>query len=151
MRPRILVPCVLALVLAGAVALSLASRRRPAAGLVDGALRPCPERPACVSSQAPEGPLRVDPLLLRDDPHAAFGRAVGIVDAWPRTTLVTLTERYAHFELVTPFLRCREDLELALDPEARVLHVRSAARVGTFDFGSSRARVDRLRRALEGR
>jgi uncharacterized protein (DUF1499 family) len=41
-----------------------------------------------------------------------------------------------------------DDLELLLDREAGVLHLRSASRLGYQDFGVNRARVERLREEL---
>jgi uncharacterized protein (DUF1499 family) len=149
-RPRILVLCVLALVLAGALALSLASRRRPPSGLVDGTLRACTATTPCVSSRI-SGGRHVEPIAARGDPHAAFGRLVGIVEGWPRTELLLLGEGYAHFEVVSAVLRLRSDFELHLDPATGRVDVRSGARVGTVDFGACRERVERLRRAYAGR
>ena len=152
MRPRVLVLAVVALVAAGTGALVLASRRRPPSGLVDGRLRPCPESPNCVSSQDPadEG-HRVDPLPFFGDPNEAFGIAVGIVKGWPRTSVVQLDDDYAHLEVTTRLLRFRDDLELLLDSEAGVIHVRSGSRVGQSDLGANRERVERLRAAFERR
>ena len=65
---------VLALVLAAAVGLSLAARRRPPSGLVDGRLRPCPDTPNCVSSQTGDEARAVRPLRFDDDPQEAFAR-----------------------------------------------------------------------------
>ena len=41
-----------------------------------------------------------------------------------------------------------DDLELQVDPTARVIHVRSASRLGHRDFGVNRARVESLRAAF---
>jgi uncharacterized protein (DUF1499 family) len=41
-----------------------------------------------------------------------------------------------------------DDLELRIDTEAGVVHVRSASRVGYSDLGVNRRRVERLRAAL---
>ena len=41
-----------------------------------------------------------------------------------------------------------DDVELALDAAAGVIHVRSAARLGVRDFGVNRARVEALRSKL---
>ena len=151
MRPRVLVPCLLALVAAGLVGLSLASRTRPPSGLVEGTLRACPPAPNGVSSQAADAQHVVPPLLVVGDPHQAFARAVSVVDGWPRSELLVLEERYAHFEITSAWLRLRDDLELLLDEGGGRIHVRSSARVGQTDFGANRSRVERLRAALEGR
>ncbi len=38
-----------------------------------------------------------------------------------------------------------DDLELLFDPVNQVIHVRSAARTGTYDWGVNARRVERIR------
>src|SRR5512136_952178 len=45
----------------------------PKAQLVDGKLRPCPDRPNCVSSESDRSSSRVEPLTFRDLPEKAWG------------------------------------------------------------------------------
>ena len=142
---------VLALVLVAAVGLSLATRRRPPSGLVEGRLRPCPDTPNCVSSQSGGEPQSVRPLRFEGDPQEAFARLVGLVDALPRTELVQHVEGYAHFEVTTALMRFRDDLEFQLDATAGVIHLRSCSRVGRSDLGTNRRRVEAIRAAFEDR
>ena len=66
----------------------------------------------------------------------------------PRTTIVTATGDYLHAV-------CRTRLGFADDVECRlchtdgVIHVRSASRLGYYDFGVNRTRVERLRQQLQ--
>ncbi|MCA8941395.1 MAG: DUF1499 domain-containing protein, partial [Planctomycetes bacterium] len=48
-------------------------------------------------------------------------------------------------ECTTAVWRFVDDLELLLDDERSVIDVRSASRVGEFDFGANRGRVETLR------
>ncbi len=146
-----MVLAVLALVLAAAVGLSLAARRRPPSGLVDGRLRPCPDTPNCVSSQSGVADQAVRPLRFEGDAQEAFARLVGLVDALPRSELVEHVEGYAHFEVTTPWMRFRDDLEFQLDAQAGVIHLRSCSRVGRSDLGTNRRRVEAIRAAFEDR
>lgn len=150
MRPRFLLLALLALLAAAVLALSLASRRRPDLGLVDGRLRPCPPTPNCVSSEGADPSHAVEPLRFHGDPDEAFARLVGQVRSRPRTELLTLEDGYAHFEVRT-WLGFRDDLELRLEREALQVHVRSASRIGRSDLGVNRARVESLREGFEVR
>ena len=47
-------------------------------------------------------------------------------------------------ELTSRVLRLIDDLELLVDPEDQVIHVRFASRVGIWDFGVNRERVEKL-------
>lgn len=44
-----------------------------------------------------------------------------------------------------------DDVEFLLDAGARVIHVRSASRLGRRDFGVNRARIEALRAAVAAR
>jgi uncharacterized protein (DUF1499 family) len=103
-----------------------------------------------VSSAAPPGDARhhVAPLPAAGEPAAAFARARAAALALPRTTLAVDEPGYVRVECRSAVFGFVDDLELLLDAEARVIHVRSAARLGRSDFGVNRARVERLRRAL---
>ena len=43
-----------------------------------------------------------------------------------------------------------DDLEFYLDRLEKKIHVRSASRVGKYDFGANRRRVEAIRRAFDG-
>lgn len=153
-------PLVAAALLVGALVVPVAlSGRTPSLAPVDGRLRPCSPRPNSVSSQADDETQRVQPLALPEgiDAFHAFRRFVEVLDARREVRLVqTLPPpavppvpiTYAHLEFVTPFLRFRDDVELLLDAENRVIHVRSGSRVGYSDLGANRKRVEALRPVL---
>lgn len=65
-----------------------------------------------------------------------------------RTRIVEESEFYLRAEARSKLVGFVDDLELALDPDARLLGVRSASRVGWSDRGVNRRRVERLRRQL---
>jgi hypothetical protein len=52
---------------------------------------------------------------------------------------------YARYEFATPLLRDVDDVEFLLDAGERVIHVRSASRVGHADLGANRNRIERIR------
>lgn len=114
-------------------------------------MAPCPPSPNCVSSLAdPADPHHVAPLPWRGEgADDALGHARDAAEAMPRTTLVHQDEGWVHLVAVTPLVRFRDDLELQVDPEARVVHVRSASRVGRSDLGVNRRRVERLRQRMQ--
>lgn len=76
---------------------------------------------------------------------------VEILRSWPRTGIVTARADYIHAVQRSRWLGFADDLECHLPADERLVHVRSAARVGWYDFGVNRARVERLRRAANRR
>ena len=129
-------------------------------GLKNGQLKPPANNPNSVSSQASlhaNHPFRayadIAPLAYSGDGAAAlaeFARAVAIVKAMPGTTVVAENPGYAYAQCQTRWLKFTDDLELALDTSARVIHVRSASRIGRGDLGVNRARVEAIRAAMAG-
>ena len=58
------------------------------------------------------------------------------------------TDTYLKAECTTMVFRFVDDLELLVDTDEEVIHVRSASRIGTWDLGVNRRRVESLRRRL---
>jgi len=119
-------------------------------GVVDDALTACPKWPRCVSSEARDPDKRVPSLRVRDDVSAenAWRHARGAVEAMPRTTIVDERRRYIRAEVISPWHVYTDDLELLLRPEEGVIEVRSTGRIGYYDFGVNRDRVEALRATL---
>ncbi len=136
------------LIVLSLVVLGLASRRTRQGGWVKERLAACPSSPNCVSSRDPRGRFRVEPLTIEGSPEEAFRRAAEVVRALPRTRIVTEDDGYLHAECASTLFRFVDDLELELAVEARVVHVRSASRIGHSDLGANRRRVERIRRTL---
>ena len=65
----------------------------------------------------------------------------------PRTRVTTATDTYLHAVCRT-WIGFRDDLEFRHSAEEGVVHVRSAARIGIYDFGVNRRRVKRVRKRL---
>lgn len=128
--------------------LSLLARRPGNLGVHDGRLVPCPPRPNCVSSQASDADHAIAPLTFPDGPDEAMHRLKRILASWPRTRLITDEDGYLYAECTSRLFRFVDDLECLLDRHSRVIHVRSASRVGRSDLGVNRRRVEALREAF---
>ena len=128
-----------------------AGRRPDTLGVRDGRLRGCHRSPNCVSSEARDDAHRVEPLRLASDPAEGWRTLVEVVDALPRTKIVTREDGYVHAECRSALLGFVDDLELQLRADEGVVAVRSASRLGYSDLGVNRKRVDDLRRRLKKR
>jgi uncharacterized protein (DUF1499 family) len=123
---------------------SIAVTSAHAAGLQNGKLAPCPDSPNCVSSDAPGKPA-IAPFKLKVAPAQAWKALEQVLAATPRVNVVTLSEQYIHAEFTSAVLRFVDDVEFSLRPQDGVIAVRSASRVGYYDFGANRSRVEKLR------
>lgn len=130
------------------IVLSIASRKQPELGLLNGQLRPCPATPNCVCSEWPEAGAYVEPVVYSIARDAAWD---GIKQAIIETggEIVTVQPGYLRARYVTPLMRYVDDVELRIDEDGHVIHVRSASRVGHSDLGANRLRVNRIRGAFD--
>jgi uncharacterized protein (DUF1499 family) len=115
-------------------------------GVKAGRLAPCPSSPNCVSSQE-TGSHAIEPLTIPGDPDAHWGKLVALLGKRSDTTIRESSADYARVEFRT-FLGFVDDAEFLLDRNARVVHIRSASRLGYSDLGKNRRRIEEVREAL---
>lgn len=113
-------------------------------GAKEGLLALCPSSPNCVSSQTSEGGHRILPFSLKADPDAEFARLTALLRRRQDSSIVDERRDYLRVEFHTRFFV--DDGEFLLDREHRVIHLRSASRVGYSDMGKNRGRIEEIRR-----
>ena len=129
--------------------LSGCSGNRPSnLGVKDNRLSPCPSSPNCVSSQSNDKRHKIDPIRFTATPAEAMNRLKMIIQGMERTTVVRETPGYLHVEFRT-FLGFVDDVEFYADGSQKVLHLRSASRVGYWDLGVNRRRIESIRIEIE--
>lgn len=154
--PPVLLAGIVLAVLAAAVAalmlvLARSSRREPSGlGLDGGRLRACPASPNCVSSEeGTDEAHRVAPLPAAASLEETRARLREALAACGDHELVVDEPVYLRATFRTSLFGFRDDVELRIDQAGGLVHVRSASRVGHSDLGANRARVERLRKAIE--
>jgi len=130
------------------VGLSMSSRKQPELGLLNGQLRPCPVTPNCVCSEQQVEGAFIKPLVYTTTADNAWRK---IKQAIAETGGVVLTEQngYLHARYETPLMRYVDDVELRLDENKQVIHIRSSSRVGHSDLGANRKRAGRIRATFD--
>ena len=121
---------------------------RPAnLGIHEGGLTACPSSPNCVSSQANDQGHHIAPLSFGGDGDAAFVRLKRVLDLRGDATIIQEQPGYLQFELRTTLFV--DDAEFLLDREKRIIHIRSASRLGYSDLGKNRSRLEEIRREFQ--
>ncbi len=120
------------------------------AGLQNGKLIGCPDSPNCVCSDQ-QGKHFIAPFKLKVAPPQGWKALEQVLAETPRVKIVKRTDQYLHAEFTSAMLRFVDDVELNLRPEAAIIAVRSASRVGYYDFNANRNRVEKLREQLRQR
>ncbi|MGR9105388.1 MAG: DUF1499 domain-containing protein [Gammaproteobacteria bacterium] len=114
-------------------------------------LPPCPDSPNCVSSQALDDNHFVEPLHFTGSGRTALQILTETIRNLPDTRILESGETRLHAEFRTRWLKFTDDFEAILDEQHAVIHIRSASRVGYWDLGTNRRRIETIRGLMNSR
>jgi uncharacterized protein (DUF1499 family) len=112
-------------------------------------LSPCPDSPNCVSSLSTDSAHFIEPLRYAGNLAYARQKLIELLENSKRTRLIRVETDYIHAEFRSLIFNFVDDVEFYFSSEDRIIHVRSASRMGYYDFGVNRRRVERLRGTFE--
>jgi uncharacterized protein (DUF1499 family) len=126
---------------------SFSGKRPTNLGVTDGKLADCPGTPNCVNSQAPDTDVqhKIAPLSYTKSPTEAMTALKGVIQGMKRTQIIREDENYLYVEFTSALMGYVDDVEFLVDPSAKVIHVRSASRLGQSDLGVNRKRIEEIR------
>ena len=139
-----------------AVQFGLLAGKQPAdIGVTEGRLKPPSTTRNSVSSQAAlhSGHPQIEyaniaPLPLKgNDAIASMQALITVLHTMPGVTVTEERQDYVYAQAQTRWLKFVDDIEFWSNPEAGVIEVRSASRLGREDFGVNRERVEAIRKA----
>jgi len=119
-----------------------------AVGIEDGRLKPCPDKPNCVCSENKAADSYIAPLSIHGSIHEAWTSAKQAIRELGGK-FEKEGDGYLWATFRTRILRFTDDVELRMDEESRVIHVRSASRLGHSDLGVNKKRIESLRSRFE--
>jgi uncharacterized protein (DUF1499 family) len=130
---------------------SIGLARADAPGVTSGLLASCPDRRNCVASDATDERHRIAPFRLRVPADAAWRDLISAIESMPGAKIVAATPDYLRAEFTSALLGFTDDAEFLLRPQQGEIAVRSASRIGYYDFGANRERIEALRAKLRER
>ena len=146
----IIIASISLLVIIALFILGLMSHSGQAHGLVEGRLKPCPDKPNCVSSElVSDAKHYIEPLVYS---------AGEVTQVMPRLKTVIVEmggsiqveeADYLAATFTSAVFRFVDDLELRTDADQKTIHLRSASRVGHGDGGVNRKRVELLKSSFQ--
>jgi len=120
-----------------------------APGLKDGQLTLCSEKPNCVNSEYPDDQEHyIAPIVIGSDDWSNLQITLRQAVRQDGGKVKNTTALYMATEYQSQWFGFVDDLELRFEPEQKLLHIRSASRVGYSDLGKNRERVERLRTVI---
>jgi uncharacterized protein (DUF1499 family) len=119
-------------------------------GLNNNQLQPCPDSPNCVSSQAAiEDTEHFMPAIpYTGDSNFTMSQILKVIAVMPRATVVKQEGNYLHTEFRSQIFGFVDDVEFLIDDSNKLIHFRSAARLGKGDMGVNRKRMTELTEKL---
>jgi uncharacterized protein (DUF1499 family) len=127
-------------------ALSGCSGHPPASiGVHDGKFSPCPDSPNCVSSMSDMDKSYILPIDIQGDREEAIHLLKRILDEYGGVEVLLDRDGYIHATFRSKVLGFVDDVEFYIPEGSQHIHVRSASRLGYWDVGVNRKRIEKIR------
>jgi uncharacterized protein (DUF1499 family) len=110
-------------------------------------LPPCGSAPNCVSTGATDVDHAIPPIPVDVGADAAADRLRRALATLPRVQVVEDDGRHLRAEARSALFRFVDDVDLLVDEAGGMVRMRSASRVGYWDLGANRRRLEAIRGA----
>ena len=118
-------------------------------GVKEGLLAPLPDSPNAVSSQTDQVDKRVEPFPYSGNLEQTKALIKKAASDFGGAQILVEKPDYLHLVFTVPFIPFKDDVEIFFSEQERLVHYRSASRVGYSDLGVNRKRYERLRSLYE--
>lgn len=120
-------------------------------GIKSERLGDCPKTPNCVSSFADPNDKEHyrSPVPYKKPLKDAYLVLKGRLENSPRTKIIQENPNYINAEFTSRIMRYVDDVEFYFDEKNKLLHFRSASRLGKSDLGVNRNRIETILKDLE--
>ena len=128
------------------IPLAVACVGKPNVGVLNNELKPCPDKPNCVSSYAPESDREHYVMPIKSSsPLVCMEKLSKELSQKDNVDLITKRSDYSHLVYTSSIMRFKDDVELYLDKDRKNIQIRSASRTGYSDMGVNRKRVESIK------
>ncbi len=118
-------------------------------GLHDGNFSPCPDSPNCVSSMSDREKTYILPLDIQGDRKEVMSALKSILDEYGGVEILVERDDYIHAGFRSRIFGFVDDVEFYFPEGSLHIHVRSASRLGYWDAGANRKRIEKIRALLK--
>lgn len=132
------------------VILGFISNNGKAIGLADGRLSKCPNKPNCVCTEHNQDTAHyVEPIIITQGTEIDVLSNLKHVIKDMQGSIQAESDTYLAATFTSPLFRFVDDLEIRLDMEQKLIHIRSASRVGYSDAGVNKSRAELLKKRYD--
>ena len=119
-------------------------------GLSNNKLSSCPNSPNCINSEFNKDTLHfIDSLPYQNKTIAEVTLLIRHAIQKTGGHITDINSNYIAATYTSKLFRYVDDLEIRIDSEQKVMHFRSASRVGRSDFGVNIKRIQLIQKELE--
>jgi uncharacterized protein (DUF1499 family) len=93
----------------------------------------------------------MDPIRYNGSVEETRQKLLDIIGTFPRTTVVQNVGNWLKVEFCSAIFSFVDDVEFEFDDAAKLVHFRSASRLGYYDFGVNRRRMEAIIREISGK
>lgn len=128
--------------LAMAILFSITATMAHGVDLNSNVLKPCPDKPNCISTAEVAAKHGLEPLPFRGNLQQTREALVQLISTMPNSAIVQTQDKYIHVTFTSKMFGFVDDVEFLLDETNHLTHIRSASRSGYYDFGVNKRRVE---------
>jgi len=110
----------------------------------EGKLDDCPKSPNCVCTKATKARKKMKPIVYQQTAAEATTILKNLMANNLNSKLIFEDQGFLHFEVTTKTGKFTDDVVFQLDDHNKLIHFRSASRVGYSDLGANRRRMKRV-------
>ncbi len=115
-------------------------------GMTNGSFARLPKTPNGISSQTSDLRKKVDPFPFNQNLTESKNSLKIIIAAFEGMNILSEGKNYIHVISTSKTMRFHDDIEFFFDKRSKVVHFRSASRIGYSDMNVNRKRYERLRK-----
>ena len=142
----IIIPTLILAAIVVLFVLGLMSQSGEANGLVEGKLTQCPDKPNCICTEfEADATHYIDPVVFsQGNTSEVLSRLKNSLREMGGS-IQAENDNYLAATFTSSIFRFVDDLEIRIDTDQQLIHMRSASRVGNSDRGINKKRIERLK------
>jgi len=109
-------------------------------GVTNAKFSPCSQKPNSVSTQTTQDIKKVDPLAFNGTLEETYELILKSLKGLKKNDIVTKESNYLHVTFTSKLFKFVDDVEFYFDEKAKLIHFKSASRVGYSDMGVNKKR-----------
>jgi uncharacterized protein (DUF1499 family) len=128
------------------------SQSGEANGLFETKLTKCPDKPNCICTEfEADATHYIDPIVFTQSNDLGFLSRLKNSIREMGGSIQAEADNYLAFTFTSSIFKFVDDLEIRIDTDQKMIHVRSASRVGHSDRGVNKKRIEQFKKLFQSK